>query len=395
MINNLHSEKTLDKLFSTYSLSSYKEKFESAVNRSNDSKDIIIFGAGTLGKKVADLLTVCGFNVIGFCDNSLSLSGVTIQGLPVYRPKELSEKFSKKILVVISIWSFNHSYPETVSQLEKLGFKNIIHSLIPLVVYQKYKNYLPNYCLDTPEKIIQSRKLVIEAYKIIKERGDSESIDVFEKIISFYFNPIANNVPIPTERKVFQELVDEVYVDCGAFIGQTIHDFIRRRRGIYKSIYCFEPDQISFQNLSKNLDQYTRNGVSNINLINAAVGNLNNKVGFSHTGTWGSKVENNADMLSVVNQFSLDNFKWSDLPTLIKFDVEGHELSALKGANSFIKNSNTVLNITAEHRIEDLWEIPLYLYAINPNRKIYLVPQDCEVGMDLVFYSIPQQRISI
>jgi FkbM family methyltransferase len=218
---------------------------------------------------------------------------------------------------------------------------------------------------------------------------------VYEKMNAFYFNPVADNIPVPTERKVFRELVDEVYVDTGAYIGQTVLDFIRDRASVYKSIYCFEPDRISFKRLSKNLEQYTRNGSSEINLINAAVGDLFKKVSFLHTGTWGSKVVNATNMFNTVDQYALDKYKWNALPTLIKFDIEGNELSALKGANSFIKNSTTVLSITAEHRIEDLWEIPLYLYAINPKRLIYLIPRDYEVGMDLVFYSVPQGRIVI
>ncbi len=395
MTNNLDDWEKLDKLFRNYSLYSYNKIFQTALDRSNNSKDIIIFGAGQLGKKVAELLTISGLNVIGFCDNSISFAGVNILELPVYSPEELSRKFSKEILVIVSIWSYKHSYSQTLSQLENLGFKNVIHSLIPLVVYQKTKNYLPNYCLDNPHKIIQSKTKVIAAYKIIKEMGDYKSIEVYEKMIAFYFNPVADNIPVPTERKVFRELVDEVYVDTGAYIGQTVLDFIRDRASVYKSIYCFEPDRISFKRLSKNLEQYTRNGSSEINLINAAVGDLFKKVSFLHTGTWGSKVVNATNMFNTVDQYALDKYKWNALPTLIKFDIEGNELSALKGANSFIKNSTTVLSITAEHRIEDLWEIPLYLYAINPKRLIYLIPRDYEVGMDLVFYSVPQGRIVI
>ena len=391
MINNLYSEITLDKLFSAFSSDSYKEKFQEAIKKSNTSKDIIIFGAGTLGAKVAELLKISGLNVVGFCDNATSLAGGYKIGIPVYSPDMLAKNFPKDILVIVAIWSYRHSFPQTKFQLEKLGFTNIIHSLIPLVVFQKNKDYLPNYCLDTPEKIIQSKDQVIAAYKIIKQMGDPLSLSAFEKIIAFYLNPVADNIPLPIERRVFQELPDEVYVDCGAFIGETVHDFIQSRGGIYGSIYCFEPDQISFNSLRKNLQRYIDNQLGVINLVNAAVGDSSKKVSFSHTGTWGSKVEG-VDNLDMVNQYALDNYTWTMLPTLIKFDIEGQELSALEGANSFIKNAETVLSITAEHRIEDLWEIPLHLYAANPDRLIYLVPQDCEIGMDLVYYSVPQQR---
>jgi FkbM family methyltransferase len=215
---------------------------------------------------------------------------------------------------------------------------------------------------------------------------------VFEKIIAFYLNPISENIPLPAERKVFLELASEVYVDCGAFIGETVNEFIQSRGGVYNSIYCFEPDQISFDTLGKNLQQHIQHQSGSINLVNAAVGDSSKKVSFSHTGTWGSKVESADSKLDMVNQYALDDYAWTVTPTLIKFDIEGRELSALRGAKSFINNVSTVLSITAEHRIEDLWEIPLYLYSINPERLIYLVPQDFEVGMDLVYYSVPQQR---
>jgi FkbM family methyltransferase len=56
----------------------------------------------------------------------------------------------------------------------------------------------------------------------------------------------------------------------------------------------------------------------------------------------------------------------------IKFDIEGAELDALRGANDTIQRFKPKLAICLYHKIEDLWTIPLYIRKILPEYKLYL-----------------------
>ena len=42
----------------------------------------------------------------------------------------------------------------------------------------------------------------------------------------------------------------EVFVDCGAFIGDTIENYLKERGGVFQKIYAFEPNNSIYEALS-------------------------------------------------------------------------------------------------------------------------------------------------
>lgn len=58
-----------------------------------------------------------------------------------------------------------------------------------------------------------------------------------------------------------------------------------------------------------------------------------------------------------------------DRVSLIKMDIEGYELKALRGARETIQKYKPVLIISAYHRREDILEIPYYLKDLVPEYK--------------------------
>jgi hypothetical protein len=61
-----------------------------------------------------------------------------------------------------------------------------------------------------------------------------------------------------------------------------------------------------------------------------------------------------------------------DKPTIIKMDIEGFELPALKGAAATIRDARPKLLVSAYHRSTDLLEIPNYIDSIAPDYRIGL-----------------------
>ena len=51
-------------------------------------------------------------------------------------------------------------------------------------------------------------------------------------------------------------------------------------------------------------------------------------------------------------------------PTYMKFDIEGSELAALKGAERTIRKHQPAIAVCVYHRPEDLWEILRYLREV-------------------------------
>jgi hypothetical protein len=78
-------------------------------------------------------------------------------------------------------------------------------------------------------------------------------------------------------------------------------------------------------------------------------------------------------------------------PTVIKMDVEGMELDALRGASDTIARAQPVLAIAAYHYCEHLWQIPILVKSIAPDYDI-LLRRYAEECWETVFYAVPRNR---
>lgn len=58
--------------------------------------------------------------------------------------------------------------------------------------------------------------------------------------------------------------------------------------------------------------------------------------------------------------------------TFIKMDIEGSEKEAILGARRIITEYKPKLAICIYHKVEDFWEIPLLIKALNPDYNIYI-----------------------
>jgi sugar O-acyltransferase (sialic acid O-acetyltransferase NeuD family) len=66
----------------------------------SDSLRIVIVGAGGQGAVVADALQQCGSNVIGFIDDTTSLQGTSLLGLPIFGPIDSLPRIEHDAVIV-------------------------------------------------------------------------------------------------------------------------------------------------------------------------------------------------------------------------------------------------------------------------------------------------------
>lgn len=159
---------------------------------------------------------------------------------------------------------------------------------------------------------------------------------------------------------------DEVFVDCGAYVGDTIDSF-RKYMGGYKKIIAFEPDKYNCHKIKEYLE---KENISNVQVVNAAVGNENKEVTFNNLGTAGSSVIQD-EGIEKIQQVRLDDAIQEPI-TFLKMDIEGFELDALKGAENTIKTHKPRLAICVYHKAEDPIRIVEYLKKIVPEYKFYM-----------------------
>lgn len=179
----------------------------------------------------------------------------------------------------------------------------------------------------------------------------------------------------------FMKLSDEeVYVDCGAYTGDTIERFLDATGGKCRFIYGYEMAHENFSLLQQTMnrleEQWTDFSSKRYKLINAGV--------WDHKDTLSYGKEEHGDGESY-GVFKTDNIQTANAvtidetvdmqPTLIKMDIEGAELNALHGASNVLggtKGRPPTLAICLYHRLQDFWEIPTYVKSLVPEYKIYV-----------------------
>jgi FkbM family methyltransferase len=158
--------------------------------------------------------------------------------------------------------------------------------------------------------------------------------------------------------------------DVGAHIGY----YTMILSSLLKSgkIIAFEPDKENLKYLKKNVKE---NSLKNVTIINKAVSNIVGDSLFYQDITTGrtSSLESDAwhpnavkTRQEVVSTITIDEAaNQYGMPSFIKCDVEGHELSVLKGAMEVLKNKPILfLEVRKESRIDALDILKKFDYKI-------------------------------
>lgn len=158
---------------------------------------------------------------------------------------------------------------------------------------------------------------------------------------------------------------NEVFVDLGAYIGDTVKDYIASYN-TYKKIYCYEIVPETFETLKGNLAQYP-----NIEFRQKGAAE---KEGTMHI----SENEINLSMHKLTDEGTLEvpvvtiDADITEPVTFIKMDIEGGEQNAILGCARHIRESHPKLAISAYHNNEDIWKCARMIDEIDPGYKFYL-----------------------
>ena len=173
------------------------------------------------------------------------------------------------------------------------------------------------------------------------------------------------------EAKIFEQICKDgdVVIEVGANIGA--HTLYLSKLVGNGFVFAFEPQRLVFQNLCANL---ALNSISNVFAYQEAVSNENGTIiipecNFKENNNFGGINIENTKNGTTVNKQKLDNFlnKINRLK-LLKIDVEGMEISVIKGASELIKKFRPIIyveNDRQEHSknlIELLWSLDYKLY---------------------------------
>jgi FkbM family methyltransferase len=178
---------------------------------------------------------------------------------------------------------------------------------------------------------------------------------------------------------LFEVSAMEQFVDCGASIGESISGLLGLTDYRCERAWLFEPDKLNggtLTNLLAELEKLPTGVASRIRLHPVAVGENPDTVAFSHVGGHGGSILPQATGRTDCDETPVDVVRLDDTvdgaPTLIKMDIEGSELGALRGAERLIRTHRPRLAISAYHRSTDLLEISDYVLSLRPDYRIGL-----------------------
>lgn len=173
-------------------------------------------------------------------------------------------------------------------------------------------------------------------------------------------------------------------LNCGAFNGDTIENFVRSY-GRLDLVCAFEPDPDNFEALRKNkavLDQ-----CKSVMLLPLGVGNDNHIHPFSSGNGMISKVENGSATGSHIQTIKVDDVFHGMHFNKVVIDTEGSEMPILLGMQNTIVQDLPDLCIACYHQPTDIYEILLLILRMSSKYKFY-IRNHSSVCVDTVLYAI-------
>ncbi len=315
-----------------------------------------------------------------FCDNNSALWGSVCEGVAVESREKAVRRYPNATFVV-AIWhpSRTAKMMDRVNQLRSLGALKIIpfaalfndHGglLLPHGFWERQEYYA-----EHDDEIRRVRALL-----------DPEGCEEFDRQMRLRLGDVSDQVINSGVQyfggNLFQLGRKEVFIDCGAFDGDTIVEFRRATEDYFERIIAFEPDPQNFTALRSVV-----NGDSRITLQPYAplahdpkrFGSLSAALALICPPAGACEVQT----------ITLDEALEGMAPTCMKFDIEGSEPDALEGGRETIARHRPKMAVCLYHLPDHLWSIPLRLNELLPDSRFTLRTY-CADGWDCVCYCIP------
>jgi FkbM family methyltransferase len=368
---------------SAASLRNQLAEFWPALNNSA-LKQLAIVGAAGEGVRLASLCHQLGIRVLAIADDDLAKQGIKVEANIVVSIEKLSA-LDRSIPIVVA----SHRALLPVRQIRQMGF----HTVCPFMALQLMDPVtFPPHMFH--EGILEDLFANVEHYRDLGAMlADNRSREVLSAVIAYRLccDPEVLDSVVEWDLYGPSNLLEygknEVYVDAGAFDGDSIRLFIDRVSGDFSRVIGFEPDPVTFKKLEHNFSSEPR-----VTPINAGLFSKKGELRFDDAGTRGSILVSSGGI--VVPVVSLDDVLSGERVSYIKMNIEGAEIDALQGASQSIKKWGPKLAISAYHHPDHLWKISRAITGISPDYQLYLRQHDGGIIETVMFAVLKQPQIA-
>ncbi len=319
----------------------------------NTNKPIILYGMGDGADKVIREFDRLGIKPYGVMASDDFVRYQKFHGFTV---KKLSDFESELDDFVIAL-CFASRLPDVTEHIMRVAEKHILRvSSVPVFGETVFNR----------DFILKNKNALSEAYSAL---SDDLSRKVFRDIIAFQYSGELKFLESCTTGKDEAFMVlnlgkDEVYLDLGAYNGDTIEEFLHYTGNSYGAIIAFEPNAKSFKKLSDYCS-----GLENVSLWQLGSYNKNTVINFNTKSGRNCAI---SDSGTPVQAARVDTILCGKRISYAKLDVEGAEKETFEGMENTIKLFKPKLNVAAYHRSEDIFSLILQLKELNPDYRFYL-----------------------
>ena len=340
---------------------------------SRTDKPVVMYGMGNGADKILKVLSERGIAVSDFFASDGFVRGHFFHGKKVLTYAQVSEKYDDFTVLV----AFGSSLEDVAENVRRIARERELY--IPDVPVCGENIFDKSFYNSNSDEIMRARSCF----------ADERSREVFDLIIEYKLTGRADILEKSVDSDGGDSLLDYrnygVICDAGAYNGDTARKFIRENPNV-KKIYALEPDRRSFRKLSEYAGSEKR-----VIPLNIGAWDKEESVSFRSQGNRNSGIGDGDECAFA----SIDAITAGDTVDLIKYDVEGAELQALTGSKRTISRCRPSLYISAYHRSEDIFTLPLFIARRYPFYSMYLRKKPGFPAWDIDLICLPDRVESL
>ena len=342
---------------------------------SESSRPLLVYGMGNGADKLVDRLALLGREVADYFASDGFVRGQSFRGKTVLTRSEAFRRYPDPTVLL----AFASNRPEVLDMLYALDRECDLY--LPDLPVSGDAFFDEDFYLTHREEIVETAALL----------ADDRSREILDATLRYKLSGRISYLG-KTGKGIWdmRELLHpETYfrtLDGGAYSGDTAAALLAAARSI-REIVALEPDPKNLKRLLRYAETEPRvkplwaallDRVGETEL--AVSGNRNATVG---RGSFGARRE-------TVPSVSVDSI--GGRFDFIKLDVEGAERQALLGARETIARYRPELLVSAYHRSEDVFALPLLLRELTEEYDFYFRRNECLPAWELHLLAVPREK---
>lgn len=328
-------------------------------------KKLVLYGMGDGAEKIKRVLDDKGIPVSEIMASDEFVRGHSFLGYKVRRLSEIEDLYGDDFVILTC---FGSQIPDVMEHIYDVAAHHELYApCVPVAG-------------DGLFDLEYAKSHADEMKKVYKMLADEQSKRVFENVIRYKLTgkiDFLREVETPAEEK-FDLLnigTEEVYVDLGAYNGDTVVEFLNETSLQFRKIYAMEPDVKNYRRMKRALYMI---GAALMECYNCGAWDEDTTVTFNLRGGRSGRVvpddgeSRNPARFREIKMMKTDTMLRGESATYIKIDVEGSESHALEGARHTISEFRPRLNVALYHRNEDMFAIPMMVSDMNRKYRFYM-----------------------